>query len=277
MPKGTNQKFKLYRLAKIMLEKTDEEHYITMPDILKELEKYDISAERKSIYRDLQELEERGIEVEGEAVGNRYHYHVVSRLFELPELKLLVDAIHNAISENKKIKFQYYQWNVKKEMELRHQGAYYHISPWGLSWDDENYYLVGFDSEAGTIKHYRVDKMIHIQMSDEQREGREHFKKLDMADYAKKSFGMFGGKEQDVKLLVDNDLVGVIIDRFGKENIFFPEDEQHFTVHVRVHVSKQFLGWIFSLGEKVKILGPEEVIEEMKEEAQRLIKQYGEI
>ena len=81
-----------------------------------------------------------------------------------------VDAIHNAISENKKIKFQYYQWNVKKEMELRHNGAWYHISPWGLSWDDENYYLVGYDSDAEKIKHYRVDKMLHIRFSSENRE-----------------------------------------------------------------------------------------------------------
>ena len=68
-----------------------------------------------------------------------------------------VDAIHNAIAQNKKIRFQYFQWNVKKEMELRHGGAYYHISPWGLSWDDENYYLIGYDSDAEQKRHYRVD------------------------------------------------------------------------------------------------------------------------
>ena len=178
MPKGTNQKFKLYRLAQIMLERTDEEHFITMPEIKEALEAYEITADRKSIYNDLKDLEKLGIEVEGEPVGNRYHYHVVSREFELPELKLLVDAIqsskfiterksntlikklekmvskydaqklqrqvyvsgriktmnesiyynvdaiHNAITENKKIKFQYFQWNVKKEMELRHDGAF---------------------------------------------------------------------------------------------------------------------------------------------------------
>ena len=82
MPKGTNQKFKLYRLAQIMLEKTDEEHFITMPEILKDLEAYEITADRKSIYNDLKDLEQLGIEIEGEPVGNRYHYHVVSREFE---------------------------------------------------------------------------------------------------------------------------------------------------------------------------------------------------
>ena len=328
MPKGTNQKFKLYRLAQIMLEKTDEEHYITMPEIMESLAEYNITADRKSIYTDLRDLSVLGIEVEGEPIGNRYHYHVVSRTFELPELKLLVDAIqsskfitekksntlikklekmvseyeaqklqrqvyvsgriktmnesiyytvdaiHNAISENKKIKFQYYQWNVKKEMELRHNGAWYHISPWGLSWDDENYYLVGYDSDAEQIKHYRVDKMLHIKLSNESRDGKEHFKKLDMADYAKKSFGMFGGKEQTVKLLVKNSLAGVIIDRFGKNVMLIPTDDEHFTVNVDVHVSRQFLGWVFSLGEDIKIVGPDEVVDEMKKEINRIINQY---
>ena len=291
-----------------------------MPEIMKELAKYDITADRKSIYNDLRDLSVLGIEVEGEPDGNRYHYHVVDRAFELPELKLLVDAIqsskfitekksnalikkletlvskydaqklqrqvfvsgriktmnesiyytvdaiHNAISADKKIKFQYYQWNEKKEMELRHSGAWYHISPWGLSWNNENYYLVGYDSEEEKIKHFRVDKMLHIKLSKESREGNEHFKKLDMADYAKKSFGMFGGKERTVKLLVKNNLAGVIIDRFGKDVMMIPADNDHFTVSVDIHVSKQFLGWVFSLGENIKILGPDDVVEMMKGE-----------
>ena len=103
MPKGNNQKFKLYRLAQIMQEQTDEDHYITMPEIMEELAKYDVTADRKSIYTDLRDLSVLGVEVEGEPVGNRYHYHVVNRAFELPELKLLVDAIQSSkfITEKK--------------------------------------------------------------------------------------------------------------------------------------------------------------------------------
>ena len=95
-----------------------------------------------------------------------------------------------------------------------------------------------------------------------------------MADYAKKSFGMFGGKEQTVKLLVKNSLAGVIIDRFGKDVMMFPADEDHFTVNVDVHVSRQFLGWIISLGEDIKIAGPDEVVDQMKMEVKRLMMQY---
>ncbi len=330
MSRGANQKFKIYRLAQIMLERTDEEHYLTMSEIIAALKEYDIPADRKSIYADLKDLETLGIEVEGAQVGQRYRYHVLNHPFELAELKLLVDAIqsskfiterksnalikkleklvskydamklqrqvyvsgriktmnesiyytvdaiHNAIAENKKIRFQYFQWNVKKEMELRHGGAYYHISPWGLLWDDENYYLIGYDSGAEQIRHYRVDKMLRIQMSKEEREGREHFKKLDMADYARKSFGMFRGEEQQVKLFVNNRMAGVIIDRFGKEVMMIPSDAEHFKVNVDVHVSPQFFSWIISLGDDVKIIGPEDVVERMKDEIRRLGRQYVE-
>ena len=329
MPKGTNQKFKLYRLAQIMLERTDDDHFITMPEIKEALEAYEITADRKSIYNDLKDLEQLGIEVEGEPVGNRYHYHVVSREFELPELKLLVDAIqsskfiterksnalikkleklvskhdaqklqrqvyvsgriktmnesiyynvdaiHNAITENRKIKFQYFQWNVKKEMELRHDGAFYHISPWGLSWDHENYYLVGYDSVEEKIKYYRVDKMLKVQETNEEREGKEHFRKIDMSEYTRKSFSMFGGKEQQVKLLVENELAGVIIDRFGKDVMMIPAGDSQFTVNVNVQVSSHFLGWIMSLGAGVKIVGPDDVVEQMRREIERLSSQYS--
>ena len=326
MSRGKNQKFKLYYLAKIMLEKTDEEHYITMPEIMAQLGRFDVTADRKSIYSDLRDLEKLGIEVEGEPIGKGYHYHVINRQFELPELKLLVDsiqaskfitekktnqlikkleglvseheakqlhrqvhvagriktmnesiyynvdAIHDAIAENRKIRFQYFKWNVKKQIELRHDGAYYHISPWGLSWDDENYYLIGFDSQAQKIKHYRVDKMLHISLSDEEREGKEHFKKVDMAAYAKKSFGMYGGEEQTV--LVNNSLAGVIIDRFGKDVMMIPVDDFHFTVNVDVKVSDQFISWIFAIGDGAKIIGPEPVLEHVKEYIARLNRQY---
>ena len=328
MPRGSNQKFKLYRLAQIMMEQTDDEHYITMPEIIEELAKYDVTADRKSVYADLRDLSILGIEVEGEPIGNRYHYHVVSRAFELPELKLLVDAIqsskfitekktnrlikkletlvskydaqklqrqvfvsgriktmnesiyytvdaiHNAISENKKIKFQYYQWNVKKEMELRHNGAWYHICPWGLSWDDENYYLVGYDSETEQIKHYRVDKMLHIEMLPEKREGREVFQEFDMAVYERKMFGMFDGREENVKLLCDNAMAGIMIDRFGKNVPFLKKDAEHFTMNVKVAVSRQFFSWVMGLGSGIQIIGPVWVVDEMKEEIRRLSKQY---
>ncbi len=328
MAKGTNQKLKLIYLIKILLEKTDESHSITMPEILEALAAYDITAERKSIYADIEAIRELGIDVIGEQKGRTFFYYVAGRQFELVELKLLVDAIqsakfitakksnelikkledltsqyearqlrrqvyvagrvktmnesiyynvdeiHNAIASNKKIKFQYFQWNVRKEMELRKDGSYYEISPWALSWDDENYYMIGFDAKAGQIRHYRVDKMLKIVCLEEGREGRELFEKFDMAAYARKSFGMFGGEEQYVKLLCHNSLANVIVDRFGKEVMMVPVDEEHFHANVNVAVSEPFLGWVFALGDKVKIAGPESVAERMKELAKATYERY---
>ncbi len=328
MAKRANQKLKMFYLAQIMLSRTDLEHYLTMPQIIAALKEYGVSAERKSVYDDLHELEKIGIEVAGESFGREYGYHVISRQFELAELKLLVDAIqsskfiterksneligkletlvsnyeakdlsrqvyvsgriktmnesiyynvdeiHKAIAANRKIRFQYYQWNVKKEMELRKGGAFYLVSPWGLSWDDENYYLVGYDAEVGQIRHYRVDKMRKISLVEEPREGRGSFLKLDMAAYARKSFGMFGGKEEKVKLLVSNSLAGVIIDRFGKDISLIPAGEGRFTVNVDVQISRNFFGWVFSLGDGVQIVGPAWVKEEVQQEVRRLMAQY---
>lgn len=328
MPKGNNQKLKIIYLAKILLEQTDETHSITMSDILTALKEYGISAERKSIYNDIENLRVYGMDIIGEFQDRTYYYHVGNRQFELAELKLLVDSvqsakfitakksnelikkiesltsryeatqlqrqvyvaervktmnesiyynvdmIHTAIGANAKITFQYFQWDIHKEMVLRKNGTLYEVSPWALLCDNDNYYLIAFDSREELIKHFRVDKMLHIDLKHERREGRERFRKFDMAVYARKMFGMFGGEETVVKLECENSLVGVIIDRFGKEIMISPVDDEHFTVNVRVAVSRQFLAWVIGLGEGVRIVEPESVVEQMREEVRRLVGQY---
>ena len=182
-----------------------------------------------------------------------------------------VDDIQKAISENHKVSFQYFQWNPNKEKELRHNGMRYEISPWALTWDDENYYMVGYDSKEAKIKHYRVDKMLKIEiMADSKREGKALFKDMDMAVYSKKIFGMFGGVEETVVLECKNGISGVIIDRFGTEVDIIKRAADSFTVRVNVQISPQFLGWVFSLGENIKIISPDSVIKRMRDEIARI-------
>ena len=126
-----------------------------------------------------------------------------------------VDKVYNAIDENRMIQFQYCQWNLQKEMELRHNGTYYRISPWGLVWDNENYYLIGYDSSSQKIKHFRVDKMRNIRMMEQKREGENVFRQVDVSKYTNMHFGMFSGQEQTVELLCQNQSIGIIMDRFG--------------------------------------------------------------
>lgn len=185
-----------------------------------------------------------------------------------------VDAIHEAISSDKQIRFQYFQWTVKKKMELRKDGAWYVLSPWGLMWDDEYYYMLAYDAEDEMIKHYRVDKMLNIDIVDCKREGQKAFKSFDMPRYSKSLFGMFSGEQTSVTLEGTNDMAGVLIDRFGKDIILHPIDEEHFSAIVEVAISKQFLGWVIALGENIKITAPKAVVEQMQEEAKRLYRQY---
>ncbi len=329
MAKTPNQKLKILYLMQILLEYTDEDHAVSMNEIIEKLAARDITAERKSIYSDIESLRTFGMDIIGEQREHGYCYYVGNRQFELAELKLLVDsvqsakfittrksnelikkieglaskyeasklqrqvfvteriktmnesiyynvdAIHEAIAENLQIRFQYFQWNVKKEMELRHDGAWYQVSPWALTWDDENYYMIAYDGKSESIRHYRVDKMLRISSTDTKREGRDAFREFDMASYAKKMFGMYGGREETVKILCENHLSGAIVDRFGKSVNMRPEDKDHFTIRVKVAVSPQFLHWVMALGDGAKIIGPESVVQDAKDEIARLAKQYN--
>ncbi len=167
-----------------------------------------------------------------------------------------VDAIYSAMDQNKQIAFSYYTWNVRKEMVQKKNGEPYIISPWFLQWENEKYYLIGFDEETGQMKHFRVDKMLHICLREEIRQGKEIFSQMDMAAYTQETFHMFQGEKKAVTLRVKNELAGVIIDRFGKEVWMHPVDEEFFTITVDVMVSNQFFGWLTGLGGKAEILEP---------------------
>ncbi|WMJ23853.1 WYL domain-containing protein [Paludicola sp. MB14-C6] len=327
MAKSPNQKLKLLYLQKILQEKTDETHTMNVAQLIRELQRYDISAERKSIYDDIEALKQFGLDIECSRSKPR-GYYIASRQFELPELKLLVDAvqsskfithkksnslikkvetltniheaqllqrqvfvanriktmnesiyynidkIHTAISQGMKIEFQYFEWTIKKERKYKKQGEFYCISPWALSWVDENYYMIGFDNEMQIIKHYRVDKMVNITLTEEPRDGQDHFNQFDMALYTNKLFGMFGGEEETIKLLFSNRFIGVVLDRFGKEISVIPYDDTHFIIHLKVALSPQFFSWLFGFSTDVKILSPQRVADLYLQQAQEITLLY---
>ncbi len=316
MPKNEHQKLKILYLKKILEERTDAEHPMTMAQILAALEEYGITAERKSVYDDIASLRDFGVDIEktsDRAVG----YYVAFRTFELPELKLLVDAvqsskfithkkstelirklegftsthearrlsrqvyvanrvktmnesiyytvdlIHEAMQENIRITFQYFDWNMRKERVLRHDGKRYEVSPWALTWDDENYYLLAYESESGKVKHFRVDKILSVRLTDLPREGETHFTDFDTGEFARKVFGMFGGEETLVVLRCHSSLAGVILDRFGTDVTLIPDGET-FTVAVKVMISPQFLSWTAGFGERMYIESPDSVREQLR-------------
>lgn len=298
-----------------------------MAKIIEELARNDISAERKSIYDDLESLRLFGFDIV-QIKGKNGGYYIGARDFELPELKLLVDSVQSskfitqdkthklikkieglasiydgqllqrqvfvsnrvksmnesiyyavdgisdAITQNKKIKFRYFEYTVTKERRFRHDGAFYNVSPFALIWDDENYYLLAWDSSAEKFKHFRVDKMHGVSMLDEERDGTQAFQKIDMSAYSKSVFGMFGGNEQSVKMRFANYLAGAVIDRFGRDTLIVPDGEEHFTVNVNVAVSGQFYAWVFGFGTDAEIIAPADIREGMKKHAREIADKY---
>ena len=160
-------------------------------------------------------------------------------------------------------------------MELKRDGGFYEVSPFLLSWDDENYYLIAYDAKAGIIKHFRVDKMIRISLCREAREGAEEFADFDVGAYTKKTFGMFAGEEEVVTLVCRNELIGVMIDRFGQEVSTRRRDEDSFFLRTKVAVSRQFFGWLTGLGDGVRIQAPEEVRQRYCRYLDRILEDYG--
>lgn len=185
-----------------------------------------------------------------------------------------VDAIHAGIANNHKIRFHYFEYTVQKERRFRKNNAWYVISPFALTWDDENYYLVAFDSTAGIIKHFRVDKMVDIEMTDEVRDGQEAFAALDMAVYARKVFGMFSGEAVSVQLRFENHLVGAVLDRLGRDAILVPDGNDHFTVRTEVVVSPQFFAWVTGFGASAQIISPDTVVVQMREHIRSVASLY---
>ena len=315
----SNQKLKPLYIMDYLLRNTDEAHPASMKQIIAYLESQGISAERKSVYSDIEALCDYGIDILQTGSARSTGYYVASRSFELPELKLLVDSvqsskfithkktatlirkieklasIHEAqllqrqvyvanriktmnesiyynvdeiqtgISTNRQIRFKYFNYNVRKEKEYRRGGAFYQVSPFALTWDDENYYMVAYDSEFREIRHYRVDKMEKISVTDAERDGLEAFKALDMAVYARKVFGMFSGSDQRVTLRFENTLVGAVLDRLGRDIPIVPDGESHFLVTADVIVSPQFFAWVAGFGNQVRIMSPDAVVRQMRE------------
>ena len=169
-----------------------------------------------------------------------------------------IDNIHRAIQENRQISFLYLDWNLKKELVPRLNGDK-QVSPWALIWREENYYLAAFDKQDGIVKHYRVDKMGQVAVLDAAREGLEQFSGLDLASYTNQTFGMFAGKEEIVTMQFPNRLVGVVLDRFGKEADIRPLQDETFRIRAKVAVSGQFFGWLAGIGKEAHIISPEGV------------------
>ena len=335
MAKGNNQKLKALHLLDILREQSDENHPLPLSRIMELLRQRGVEIrDRKSLYDDMEALRTYGADIIGQRRGREYVYYLGDREFELPELKLLADAvqsshsitqsktlkllqklqsfasvhqghqlqqqayvlnrskatseqiyyivdvIHNAISQGKQITFQYYEWVLtwkqeKVEKQARRGGARYRVSPIVLIWEDENYYLRAYDHHRGEARSYRVDKMQAIQVEEEPVQVLVQ-DRVDPALYTKKAFNMFGGQVETVKLEMQNNLIGVVMDRYGQDVFLSPgNDPDHFFATIEVALSSQFYSWVFSFGSEARILEPARVAEDYTAQLKAVLEAYN--
>ena len=326
MPKSDNQKLKIFYILDYLQKNSHQEHPVRAAELQDMLsQQHNIACERKTIYSDIAALQDYGVDIVS-LPGKGGGYYIASRNFELPELKLLidavlsskfltekksrelieklcsqcsvydarlmrrdvlvsgrvksmnepiyynVDAIQDAIAENRQIRFRYFDFDLNRERKYRDRE--YLASPYGLCQDNENCYLLAHSPRHGATS-YRVDRMSDIQILEEPRIPCPELTGKALNQYANRLFQMYSGETADVKLRFHRSLVNVVIDRFGRDILLIPDGEEHFVFTVNVAVSPKFLSWVIGFGSKAKILYPQSVVDACKAMCQEALAQYG--
>ena len=305
-------------LYQLLLKYSDAEHPLNTQQILQMMEeKHNLKLYRSTVPTYVKILNDCGLEVM--TVRSRTKlYYVADRVFDLPELKLLIDAvessriipdaktnelvaklvhlasdadanklerslytsagvksansqimyiidaIYTAMHEKKQISFVYMDYDQRKRPVARNNGEPYIVSPFRLIWNGDYYYLVGFCHSRGEIRTFRVD---HIKSAPELTadEAAPEPKKFDPAVYSKQVFRMFStDKPVKVTLLCENSLMKHVIDQFGEDVKTTAAGKEHFRVRPKVCASPTFYRWVFGWGTKMKIEGPEKVVQEYR-------------
>ena len=325
MPKSDNQKLKILYILDYLQKNSHEENPVRAAELISMLDRqHNISCDRKTVYSDIAALQDYGVDIVS-LPGKNGGYYIASRNFELPELKLLidavqssryltekksrelieklltqcneqdaklmkrnvlvsgrvksmnetiyynVDAIQEAIAQNRQITFRYFDWDFGGKRKYREKP--YFASPYGLCQDNENCYLLAFSQRHG-ITSYRVDRMSDITLTEDLRIPCPELTGKALMEHANRLFQMCAGDSVDVKLRFHKSLLNVVIDRFGKDTMLIPDGEEYFTFVVRVAVSPMFLSWVMGFGSKAKILYPQSVADEMLTLCREAMSQY---
>lgn len=305
-----NNKSRILAILDILHEYTDEDHSVSITEIMEILGRQGINAHRRTIMTDIESIEESGVDVITiKSTQNRYF--IGKREFELAEVKLLVDAVessklitqkksnklicklstlvskhqalelnshvyvdqrikpeneeiyytvdalHTAMNSNKQIQFKYFQYTGKKEKIFKNNGFIYTLSPYAMIWSEDHYYVVGFSKKHGKIATFRIDRIAQSKVIEMDAVPKP--KTFEVSEYTKCVFEMFDGETKLVELKCTNDLMDVIVDRFGESVNTVELGSNCFKALVEVSISPTFYGWVFGFGTKMSILAPADV------------------
>ena len=304
------QKLKLLYLMRMLEEETDAERGLTMAQIIGKLEALGISAERKSIYRDIEALREFGVDVrtyqrapveyavqssrfltqrksdalvEGvkQLASRRQRALLDKRVHVEGRIKMQnesvfgsVDRIQEAIALKRRISFVYFKYDAAKRKALQHNGERYIETPVQLVYAEGYYYLVVFNEKHDDFANYRVDRMDRIEVLDEPALKNERIATFDARELESRAFGMYSGEPVAATLLVDEEVMGAVIDRFGKDVESVPTGEKQARVYATVMKSPVLFGWLAQFGGRVRIEKPTALAQEYRAYLEDIVAAY---
>ena len=286
-------KARLLVLSAMFFEKTDDEHPMDTFEIIDYLADNGVPANTKTLRSDIALLRQRGMDIVT-ITGRPNKYYCGKRLFDIPELKLLIDAvnssrfitdkrsrvlnrkllstvseyqrkqlkrINDAIQDKVKISFKIREYDGNKKKVLRNGGEVYVISPYAMYWNEDFYYVVGWSDKHDNISAFRVDRMVEVTPLKEKAVRKSEG--FNVSVYAHKIFEMYDGEEVRVKLECRNELMKYVIDRFGDGVETEPSNGETFICYANVCLSPTFYGWVFGFGGDIRILEPEKATEDI--------------
>lgn len=187
-------------------------------------------------------------------------------------LKYYLDVIHGAIFSNKKLRFQYGNYDTNKKFNIHHNGEYYLVHPYNLVWSNDFYYLTSYDESKKKIINYRVDRMRNVNAENDDFECEVNF---DINAYLNSCFNMYPGTLSTVEIRFVNKLINAVIDRFGKDVTIIDKDDKTFTIRFNGAINEGLIRWVLNWGADAVVISPRVLVNMIKEEVTKMHHIYG--
>ena len=178
-----------------------------------------------------------------------------------------VGFLEDAIEQQCKIIFLYFDLDENGEKVYRRDGHHYVVEPIALVFNEDNYYLICYSSRHDSISNYRVDRMTAVELIDDPICQKAIDYSNSVADYTEQAFKMYGGPLVEVTLSFPPSLIGVVYDKFGEDTAMRRYHDDVIGAKVKVRISPTFWGWLFQFGGEMKIAAPNSLMEEYRRQA----------
>lgn len=201
-----------------------------------------------------------------------------------PQFFYTVDVLNDAISKGCKVSFSYCEYGIDKKLhEKRNEDGSireYVVSPYQMAVKEDKYFLICNYDKYNDITNYRVDRIKNIEILEDvpvkpfEQLNEAIERNLNLKEYMAEHIYMFAGDSVHARFRIPHAMIGDVIDVFGQDIRFMDETDTHVTVLAYVN-EQAMLQYAKSFAPDVVVLGPEKLVEKVKEELEKSLKMYN--